>query len=193
MARIVLIRPGRTDFDEQRRLQGTLDIPLSDAGNAEVLRLARELETHPVSVVYTSPCQAARQTAETLADALDAKLKELDQLQNLNHGLWQGRCVDEVRQTQPTVYRQWQEHPESVCPPGGETVSTVQQRIRVAVTKLLRKHAGDTVAVIAPEPLYSLLRCELTGAELPDLWRPAAGQRLWEVISVGEPALAHTA
>ena len=33
MVRIVLIRPGSTDFDEQGRITGTLDIPLNEPQN----------------------------------------------------------------------------------------------------------------------------------------------------------------
>ena len=36
MVQIVLIRPGSTDYDEQGRIQGTLDIPLNDQGADEV-------------------------------------------------------------------------------------------------------------------------------------------------------------
>ena len=36
MVQIVLIRPGSTDYDEQGRIQGTLDIPLNEQGTREV-------------------------------------------------------------------------------------------------------------------------------------------------------------
>ena len=43
MTQVVLIRPGATAYDEQNRVQGVLDIPLSDRGRAEVARLAERL------------------------------------------------------------------------------------------------------------------------------------------------------
>ncbi len=36
MTQVVLIRPGATVYDEQNRVQGILDIPLSERGRAEV-------------------------------------------------------------------------------------------------------------------------------------------------------------
>jgi broad specificity phosphatase PhoE len=189
MAQLVLIRPGRTDFDEQQRIQGTLDIPLSEEGLADVDRLTSELQMAGIETVYTSPCQAAAQTAERLSEALGVRLKELDTLQNLNHGLWQGRCIEEVRQTQPKVYRQWQEHPESVCPPGGETVTACQERAVAVVSKLRRKHGRETVAVVAPEPLYSLLRCAVTGEEPRELWNRKLNGRRWEILETDRKEL----
>lgn len=193
MVQVVLIRPGRTEFDEQRRVQGTLDIPLCEAGVEDVRRTIDELRGTEFDVIYASPCQAARETAEMLSDALDVKVKELDQLANLDQGLWQGRSIDEVRQTQPTVYRQWQENPESVCPPGGEAVADARQRVRAAIARLRRKHDGRTIAIVAPEPIYCLTRCELAGGAPRDLWKCCGEHKRWEVVGTGTPQLAPTA
>jgi hypothetical protein len=43
-----------------------------------------------------------------------------------------------------------------------------------------------------PEPMYSLLRCELVGEEPRALWDRPAGGKLWEVIGAGELSLART-
>src|SRR4028118_2388012 len=43
MTQVVLIRPGATVYDEQNRVQGVLDIPLSERGLAEVALLAERL------------------------------------------------------------------------------------------------------------------------------------------------------
>ena len=84
-------------------------------------------------------------------------MKTLDKLQNLDHGLWQGMLVSDVKTKQPKVYRQWQEQPETVCPPQGETLCTAKQRVQAALAKLLKKHKADgLVAIVVPEPLASV-------------------------------------
>jgi broad specificity phosphatase PhoE len=186
MTQIVLIRPGTTPFDEQGRIQGTLDIPLSQRGSAEVRKLADELAVFQIDAVYSCPCQSACETANAVAEALGAKYKPLDRLQNVNQGLWQGRCMDEVRQTQPKVYRQWQERPETVCPPGGETLCEAWERVEATIAKLLRKHDDETIAMVVPEPMASLVRSHLVGGELSDLWKAHAAGGQWEVITIGE-------
>ena len=47
MMSIVLVRPGCTDFDEQRRIKGSLDIPLSATGSDEVNELVVQLAECP--------------------------------------------------------------------------------------------------------------------------------------------------
>ena len=59
MVRVILIRPGTTDYDEQGRIKGTLDIPLNEFGNYQIARTANELADLGIEMVYSSPCQAA--------------------------------------------------------------------------------------------------------------------------------------
>ena len=63
MVQIVLIRPGSTDYDEQGRIQGTLDIPLSEQGTDEVERVIEEIRKLGIEAIYCCPCQSACQTA----------------------------------------------------------------------------------------------------------------------------------
>ena len=74
MLQIVLIRPGSTDFEEQGRIQGTLDIPLNEHGRQQVERMTAELSGLGIDTVYCSDCQPAVETAEKLAEALGVNL-----------------------------------------------------------------------------------------------------------------------
>ena len=188
MLRIVLIRPGATDYDGEERIQGTLDIPLNGQGLMEVARTVDQLHDKHIEVIYAAPCESATQTAEILAKDLDARTKKLDRMQNLNLGLWQGLQVSEVRHKQPKVYRQWQEQPGNVCPPDGEMIEQAEQRIRTTLTKLLRRHKDGVIGLVLPEPLASLVRQYFKNDDLGDLWKALAGHGTWEVLDL-EPAV----
>src|SRR5687768_1732378 len=135
MIQFVLIRPGSTEFDEQGRIKGTLDIPLSDIGLHQVGRLVGELHDLPIDQLYSSPSRAADQTAQAIAADHRLKVKKLDDLANLDHGLWQGKLIDEVKHSQPKVFRQLQDHPETVCPPEGEPVGEAIGRVKALVQR----------------------------------------------------------
>jgi probable phosphoglycerate mutase len=187
MSQIVLILPGATDFELQGRIHGDLNVPLCPEGAAEIERLAGELQSLQIGVLYTSACQSAVQSAESLGKLLGLKVKKLDHLENLDHGLWQGMLIDEVRQKQPTVYRQWQEQPESICPPEGETIDHARQRVATALAKVLKKHKTGVVGLVVPEPLASLVREFLGREALGDLWQANCEHGRWTLIeSAGE-------
>lgn len=184
MVRVVLIRPGTTDYDEQGRIKGTLDIPLNDFGNDQTARTASELSELDIEIVYSSPCQAAAETAAVLANSLGIKSKSVNRLQNLDHGLWQGKLIDEVKSTQRKVYKQWQEQPDTVCPPEGETLSSARQRVQTALEKILKKHKTGTIGMVVPGPLWSIVRSTLDNTDLGDLWQAETECGNWVAIEV---------
>ena len=193
MTRIVLLRTCSTDFDDEGRIKGTLNIPLNDHGIEQAKKLAASLLGEEVAVVYYSPCQSAEETAEHVAAGLGIKAKAFKGMQNLDHGLWQGLLIDELKEKQKKVYRQAQDQPETVCPPEGEMVSDAQVRVKAVVDKLIRKHKNEVIAVVAPEPLTSLLASYLRQTELGDLWDPVCECGNWLSIDVEPRQLASMA
>ncbi len=187
MLRMVLIRPGATDFDEQGRIRGTLDIPLNEAGRQQAARAVFELGSVNLEILYTAPCQSVRETAEILSQGLHVKVKCLELLRNLNHGLWHGKRIEEVKQTQPKVYRLWQDSPDAVCPPGGETVASARQRAGEALTKLSKKHKQGVIGLVVSEPMASILRSVVEQQDLHDFWKAECDSGCWEFIGVKEP------
>jgi probable phosphoglycerate mutase len=184
MLRVLLIRPGSTDLDDQGRIKGRLDIPLSQQGEEQVAKAVGELSEVEISAIYSAPTTSCRQTANAFAGARRVKVKNVDGLHNLDLGLWQGKRIDEVRQTQPRVYRQWQENPDCVCPPAGESLPDARKRVLAALVKLVKKHKDGVIAVVAPEPLASVCRSVLSESELGDLWKAECDCGRWEAIDV---------
>ena len=164
-----------------------MDVPLNNGGLSEVARIVAEVRDKEIETIYAPPCEPARQTAAAIAEGLHLKVKRLDRMQNLNHGLWQGMLVSDVRHKQPKVYRQWQEQPENVCPPDGEMLSQAEQRVRAAMTKLLKRHKEGVIAIVVSEPLATLVRHFIKQDELGDLWKAIATHGCWEILEV-EPA-----
>jgi broad specificity phosphatase PhoE len=190
MTKIILIRSCLTDFDEEGRIKGTLDIPLNAEGNRQAANAALALADQDISIVCYSPNQSAQQTAEVLAKAWGVKAKSLKNMQNLNHGLWQGKRVDELREKQKKVYRQWQDQPDTICPPEGEMVSEALDRIKTVLDKLIKKHKNQVIALVAPEPLTSLVRCYLEQSDIGDLWENICECGSWLVVDVEPKQLA---
>lgn len=182
--RIVLVRPGATDFDDQGRIKGTLDIPLNGHGRAQIAVTDQETSSLEMDAIYCSPCQAAEATAAALAARRGLKAKPLSQLRNLDRGLWQGRLIEEVRQMQPRVYRQFQERPESVCPPAGESLSSAQRRISEFFSKFVRRHRNQVIALVVPEPLASVIACYAQNREYADAWKCECDCGSWQVIDL---------
>ncbi len=184
MINILLVRAGKTDYDCQNRIQGVLDLPLSEEGWQKVAALAEELNRQQVEAIYAGPDQASQQTAELVAVSLQQKVKTNKDLHNLDLGLWQGMLIEDVKNKQPRVYKQWIEHPETICPPEGESLSAARERLQAALDKIAKKHKSGTVAMVLAEPLASLLCNLVREDDLGNLWTTCCKSRpAWELLA----------
>lgn len=189
MRHLVLVHTGTTEYDKQGRIQGTLDVPLSEDGKLQAIEIAEQLQPLSPTSLYSAPGQASQQTTEVLAERLSLKPRTLDKLTNVDQGLWQGLLVEDVKTKQPKVFKKWLEHPESVCPPEGETITHARERVAEVLSKLGKKQKPDTtVVLVAPDPLACIIRQVLSGAELGDLCHAGHHAGRWEKIELDKPA-----
>jgi broad specificity phosphatase PhoE len=121
---LTLIRHAPTTWNEQRRIQGRSDIPLSDSGrlSAKAWVLADDLRQ---AQWFSSPLQRTRQTASILG--INAKIE--DRLIETSWGSWEGESLDNLRDLHGEAMQQNEARGLDFCPPDGESPRMVQDRI----------------------------------------------------------------
>lgn len=181
-SKVILIRPGATTFDEQGRMKGSLDMPMSLRGRKQAENLAKELASIRFHAVYHAPCESASETAALLVEGRELRPKVIDAFRNIDHGLWHGKLIDEIRRNQPRLYRSGAENPETVCPPGGESMQVAAARVMKAVHRLLRKSRNQVLALVIPDPLASLVAAHLNDEAMPDMWKVETDAGNWQLI-----------
>jgi probable phosphoglycerate mutase len=181
---LIVIRAGATDYDLQERIRGTLDMPLSMEGVAAATLAGERLAADPPTAIYASADETAEETARIIGSACGIKPKHLPNLGNVDMGLWQGRLVEEIRDTQPRLNRQWQDNPWSVAPPEGELLEDACERVEAAIEKIFKRHPAGTVAMVVPRPLDAIVTWLVSGRSMGDLWRFDAAADLVDVLPV---------
>lgn len=185
MTRMILIQPGSTDFDEQGRIKGALDLPMSAVGDAQATQLANDLHFVDIDAIYAAPCQSAYETALRIAADRRVKIKTLSALRNLDLGLWHGKRIAEIRHCQPRVFRQCQESPESVVPPDGESVAIAKARAQQMLARLIKRHPdGNSFALVTPNPMAAIVRCTLQQQSFADFWNAQSDCGQWETLKL---------
>jgi broad specificity phosphatase PhoE len=190
MLNVLLVRPGSTTFDEEGRIKGALDIPLSPLGERQSAAAGENLKDVPVECLYVAPCESAQATGKILARLCGWKSRTIDCFRNVNQGLWQGKLVDEVRRLQPRVYKQFHDNPVGICPPSGEMLDSALQRVESTLDKLVRRHRSGTIAMVIPEPMASVVRCHLLGCDFGDIWTSQLDAGTWELLTLHQPVAA---
>jgi probable phosphoglycerate mutase len=189
MTTVAVIRPGATEFDEQHRIQGNLDLPLSKHGESQLPAIVTALQGLHVEAVYASPSDPARSTAEFIAAALDCPLKLHEGLANVNLGLWQGLQINDFRRKHPKLHKVWEGSPSSICPPEGERIPDAVERIQKTLQKPLKK--DRPVAFIAPEPLATLIAAAVSGEKLHSIC-PIASEEAQDLVEIIDTENGHS-
>ena len=172
--RVLLIRSGATDWDEQEYLPGVADLPLCDRDREELRFDPAVVGGVPVSSVISAGDEASTETAEIVAKALGVRSKKCVGLGDVDLGLWQGLRMHELRERTPKVYRQWQEDPLSLIPPEGETLRAARDRLVDQLMRSIEKAArggkDQSVAVVLRPIALALVRSKLLGDASVAVW-----------------------
>lgn len=147
--RLCLVRHGETAWNNQRRLQGSTDIPLNETGlrqaHATALRLAGERFDH----IYSSDLQRARATADAIAARLNLAVETFPLLRERHYGEFQGLTHDEAAQRYPALQARLRARDPDAQPPAGESLGVFARRANEALTALVERHPGATLLVVS--------------------------------------------
>ena|SRR5687768_12904651 len=136
---LVLVRHGQTQANAEGRLQGRLDVPLSELGRRQAASLASALSG--AGRVVSSPLLRARETAEVLGLPVEVD----DRWVEMDYGDYDGRPLAEVP---VELWERWRSD-ASYTPPGGESLAAVGERVRAACKELLAEAAERDVVVVS--------------------------------------------
>lgn len=161
---LILVRHGETAWNRARRIQGSIDIPLSPVGEAQALAAARRLAAERIDALWSSDLSRARQTAEPIAQALgltpivDARLRER------MYGDFEGRDHDTLARDFAEAYARLRSRdPAFALPGGGESLAVFHARSHEVLSDIARRHPGQRVAIVTH------------GGVLDNAWRIGAG------------------
>lgn len=130
--RVVLWRHGRTEWNNQKRFQGHLDVPLDAVGHQQAVTAARALATLRPDRIVTSDLSRAAQTAAALAAVTGVTVVEDAGLREAHAGEWQGRTHAEIRALDPQRLQEWRATVD--VRPGGSGETRVEVGTRMAAT-----------------------------------------------------------
>ena len=147
--RIVLVRHGETEWNQENRWQGSRGTPLSARGRRQCQAAAEALADAGIGVVYASDLERARQSAEIIAGRLGLPVRFDVNLRERDVGQWEGLTDEEVSERFPEDHVRHLAHPGTFAATGGESREEVFARVVEFIERLVADHAGEAVLVVA--------------------------------------------
>lgn len=159
MSGMWLVRHGSLPPNPERRMVGARDIPLSDAGRAQIRAMARQFVPEllqgaglGIGAVICSDLERCRETAALLLEALPQARPPLHVepgLREICLGLWQGMTKAEIESAWPGAYAARGRDMAHYCPPQGESFMQAQRRALAALARWRRAYPWATLVVVS--------------------------------------------
>ena len=174
---LYLIRHGQTEGDGKRRYKGSLDVPLSAEGEAEMERAAGFVKAsldaagRRLVAVYCSGLKRARRSAEIVAAPFGLSPTVVEDLRERHFGLWEGLTFEEIAERWPEAFTAWASDPLGHSPLEGESTLDVSERVDRAFDDILGRQDGEYIAVVAHGGVNRAILCRLMGVPLGNIFR----------------------
>lgn len=93
---IYIVRHGETKWNKEKRLQGSTDILLSEAGRDLAIKTGEALMDTRIDRIFSSPLKRAHETAELIRNGRDIEINTDDRIRELNFGSFEGKSYAEL-------------------------------------------------------------------------------------------------
>ncbi len=159
--RLWMVRHGKSIWNEEERIQGQQDVPLSDEGRQQAIALGQRLKGIPFTACFASPLQRAMETAHILLAAAQQQvpITPLPALKERCFGAWEGKQLTQLRQEE--AFRHWVSQQSQTAPFGGETLDEFIARVGAGVREIISLVSEGNVLVVAHSGTIKAALCAL--------------------------------
>ena len=166
MTEILLIRHGETVWNQQGRMQGQHDSPLTPMGLQQARQLARRMKEVDFTALYSSDLGRAHQTARCIADATGHEVFADQGLRERDFGIFEGLTNAEIRVKYPDDHALFAKRDPEYRMSGGESAAEFRERVMRTLEAIVQRHPGERIVAVSH------------GLVLDALYRTACGMAL---------------
>ena len=145
---MIIVRHGKTAWNEEGRFQGQMDSNLTDLGIRQAEALGERLKEEEFSAVYTSDLGRAAHTAELIAKQTGHQVTPNENLRERSFGIFEGYTKSEIAEKYPEDYTHFTTEGYAYVPPGGESIETVSTRLTNCLDQLAEEHSSGRFLVV---------------------------------------------
>jgi broad specificity phosphatase PhoE len=161
------VRHGATDWNLERRCQGSSDRDLSEVGIRQAEQIASLLSGEDIQAIYSSHLRRARQTAEYISQPHDLPVFIEEDVRELDHGHLEGLTFNQIKQNYAEFLLRWRSEPAEIRVPGGERLADVAERAWNGLNQIVQRHLdAERILVVSHNfPIVGIV-CRITGTDL---------------------------
>lgn len=145
--KIYLVRHAETIGNIEKRLTGRSDYSLTEQGKQSTYQLAEKLKHVKFDKMYASQSQRTIKTIEPLALWNKTKIKQLEELDEMYFGIYDGWKWEDVNKIHPEIKEKQNKINEIAGIPEQETMEEVANRMYHCIEKISKQNIGKTILI----------------------------------------------
>ena len=146
---ILLVRHGQTEWNQQHRIQGNQDSPLTPLGKQQAEDIKQQLDQFEIHQAYVSPLKRARDTLDIILKERYIETKILNELREIRLGPWEGKTRKETALSHPLEHNHFWNTPDTFALTGAETFQQLQQRMVAGLEFIFSQSVNKNSLVVS--------------------------------------------
>lgn len=169
---LYIMRHGKTEWNEQHKLQGRTDISLNEAGRIMAENAREEYRDIHFDMCYCSPLSRAEETAEILLRGRNVPIIVDDRLTEMSFGIYEGiensfkipNCPVNVLFNNPEKYTTEVE--------GGESLKQLYSRTGEFISEIIYPtlKQGKDIIIVGHGAMNSSIICQIKDIPIEKFW-----------------------
>ena len=157
---IHFIRHGKTAYNQEKRIQGSVDIPLSNIGLDQANNFnSKNFLSENYDVGFYSSLNRSKKTLDIIINKLDYNLPI--EVSNLiverSYGIFEGLKENEILEKYPELFLKWKSN-ENTTIDNGETIENVVSRVLDFIKMISLSNYKNILVVTHSGVLYALYK-----------------------------------
>lgn len=163
--KLVLSRHGETDFNVEKRLQGTrINHEINEHGKEQAALVAEKLKDYNFDHIFSSPLIRCKDTVEIIAKKHDNKIEFRKELEEVNLGIFSGMNAVEIEEKYPGKWRERVDSKYDFDHYDGESYESVDKtRIASFLKEIKEKYSSRTILIVTHMGIARLIIGSLLG------------------------------
>ncbi|MEM2983393.1 MAG: histidine phosphatase family protein [Candidatus Bathyarchaeia archaeon] len=171
MVRLYLVRHGETVDAGSGLITGQRDIDLSPEGKNQVEHLAMKLREVYLDGIYGSDLIRSIKSAEAIASGRRLKPAFFRELREIGFGRWEGLSFRDVMESYPGALEERAHDLVHFCPPGGESIKGLRERVIHKLRELLDRHSDGAICIAGHGAVNRVILIDALGMDLRNFYR----------------------
>lgn len=162
------IRHGQTDWNVEKKLQGSIDTTLNDFGKKQARSAIPYFKGLAIDLIVSSPLKRAYETAEIISEAIKVPIETHDDLRERECGFGEGRNYTKFKE-------EYEKNPEKnfsidkigfYVPKDAEQYDDFKDRILKTINNIMLNHTEKNILISGHGIFFEVLRFELLGEHI---------------------------